>query len=103
LTREPLAGNIIVYKLKYYVLGRMPKHLRDIGTILTASDDALDPAYTTRCPTGSEPATYEESFWLLTPAPGRESRRYPSSMPHHATAIVARSVPTKIGSALAVI
>ena len=28
--------DVIIYKLKYYVLGRIPKHLRDIGAIMTA-------------------------------------------------------------------
>lgn len=40
--------DVIVYKLKYYVLGRMPKHLRDIGAILAARGEALDRAYITR-------------------------------------------------------
>lgn len=34
--------DVIVYKLKYYVLGRIPKHLRDIGAIMTTRGDALD-------------------------------------------------------------
>ena len=37
--------DVIVYKLKYYVLGRMPKHLRDIGAIMSAQGDALDREY----------------------------------------------------------
>ena len=37
--------DVIVYKLKYYVLGRIPKHLRDIGAIMTAKGDALDRAF----------------------------------------------------------
>ena len=40
--------DVIVYKLKYYVLGRMPKHLRDIGAILAARGEALDRGYVTR-------------------------------------------------------
>ena len=40
--------DVIVYKLTYYVLGRMPKHLRDIGAIMTAQGDALDHAYIAR-------------------------------------------------------
>ena len=34
--------DVIVYKLKYYILGRIPKHLRDIGAIMSARGDALD-------------------------------------------------------------
>ena len=37
--------DVIVFKLKYYVLGRMPKHLRDIGAIMSARGDALDRDY----------------------------------------------------------
>jgi hypothetical protein len=37
--------DVIVYKLKYYLEGRMTKHLRDIGAMLTAQGDALDYAY----------------------------------------------------------
>jgi hypothetical protein len=37
--------DVIVYKLKYYVLGRMPKHLRDIGAILSVQGDSLHYAY----------------------------------------------------------
>ncbi len=37
--------DVIVYKLKYYILGRMPKHLRDIGAIMSARGDALDRDY----------------------------------------------------------
>ena len=37
--------DVIVYKLKYYVLGRIPKHLRDIGAIMSAQGDALDRDY----------------------------------------------------------
>jgi hypothetical protein len=40
--------DVIVYKLKYYIVGRMPKHLRDIGAILAATGDALDRDYITR-------------------------------------------------------
>jgi hypothetical protein len=40
--------DVIVYKLKYYVLGRIPKHLRDIGAIMSAQGDALDRDYITR-------------------------------------------------------
>ncbi len=40
--------DVIVYKLKYYVLGRIPKHLRDIGAILAAKGQALDREYITR-------------------------------------------------------
>jgi hypothetical protein len=40
--------DVVVYKLKYYVLGRIPKHLRDIGAILTARGDAFDRDYVTR-------------------------------------------------------
>jgi hypothetical protein len=40
--------DVIVYKLKYYVLGRIPKHLRDIGAMLAANGDAIDRAYITR-------------------------------------------------------
>ena len=41
--------DVVVYKLKYYVLGRMPKHLRDIGAILVTRGEALYRAYITRC------------------------------------------------------
>jgi hypothetical protein len=37
--------DVIVCNLKYYVLGRMPKHLRDMGAIMTARGDALDRNY----------------------------------------------------------
>ena len=37
--------DVIVYKLKYYILGRIPKHLRDIGAIMSARGDALDRDY----------------------------------------------------------
>jgi hypothetical protein len=37
--------DVIVYKLKYYTLGRIPKHLRDIGAILAVQGDALDYDY----------------------------------------------------------
>jgi hypothetical protein len=39
--------DVIVYKLKYYLEGRMPKHLRDIGAMLLVQDDALDYDYIT--------------------------------------------------------
>ena len=31
--------DVIIYKLKYYLLGRIPKHLRDIGAILSVQGD----------------------------------------------------------------
>ena len=37
--------DVIVYKLKYYLLGRIPKHLRDIGAILAVQGDSLDTGY----------------------------------------------------------
>jgi hypothetical protein len=37
--------DVIVYKLKYYLEGRMTKHLRDIGAMLAALGDALEYAY----------------------------------------------------------
>jgi hypothetical protein len=37
--------DVIVYKLKYYLEGRMPKHLRDIGAILVVQGQALDYDY----------------------------------------------------------
>jgi hypothetical protein len=37
--------DVIIYKLKYYLLGRIPKHLRDIGAILSVQGDSLDYAY----------------------------------------------------------
>lgn len=37
--------DVIIYKLKYYLLGRIPKHLRDIGAILSVQGEALDYAY----------------------------------------------------------
>lgn len=37
--------DVIVYKLKYYLEGRMPKHLRDIGAILIVQGEALDYDY----------------------------------------------------------
>lgn len=37
--------DVIVYKLKYYLLGRIPKHLRDIGAILSVQGDSLDTVY----------------------------------------------------------
>ena len=36
---------VIVYKLKYYLEGRMPKHLRDIGAMLFVQGEALDYDY----------------------------------------------------------
>ena len=38
--------DVIIYKLKYYLEGRMTKHLRDIGAMLAAQGDALDYVYT---------------------------------------------------------
>jgi hypothetical protein len=40
--------DVIVCNLKYYVLGRIPKHLRDIGAIMFARGDALDRDYISR-------------------------------------------------------
>jgi hypothetical protein len=37
--------DVIVYKLKYYLEGRMPKHLRDIGAMLFVQGAALDYDY----------------------------------------------------------
>lgn len=37
--------DVIIYKLKYYLLGRIPKHLRDIGAILAVQGEALDYDY----------------------------------------------------------
>ncbi len=37
--------DVIVYKLKYYLEGRMPKHLRDIGAMLFVQGEALDYNY----------------------------------------------------------
>ncbi len=37
--------DVIVYKLKYYVLDHISKHLRDIGAMLTVQGDALDYDY----------------------------------------------------------
>jgi len=37
--------DVIVYKLKYYLEGRMPKHLRDIGAMLFVQGEALDYGY----------------------------------------------------------
>jgi hypothetical protein len=37
--------DVIVYKLKYYLEGRMPKHLRDIGAMLFVQGEALDYDY----------------------------------------------------------
>lgn len=37
--------DVIIYKLKYYLLGRIPKHLRDIGAILAVQGDTLDYSY----------------------------------------------------------
>ncbi len=37
--------DVIVYKLWYYLEGRMPKHLRDIGAMLVVQADALDYDY----------------------------------------------------------
>ena len=37
--------DVIVYKLKYYLEGRMPKHLRDIGAMLVVQGEALDYDY----------------------------------------------------------
>jgi len=37
--------DVIVYKLKYYLEGRMPKHLRDIGAMLVVQGQALDYDY----------------------------------------------------------
>jgi hypothetical protein len=39
--------DVIIYKLKYYVEGRMPKHLRDIGAMLFVQGEALDYSYIT--------------------------------------------------------
>ncbi len=40
--------DVIVYKLKYYLSGRMDKHLRDIAAILTVQGDILDLDYLER-------------------------------------------------------
>jgi hypothetical protein len=40
--------DVIVYKLQYYVQGRMPKHLRDIAAMLVVQGDALDYDYVAR-------------------------------------------------------
>jgi len=37
--------DVIIYKLKYYLEGRMPKHLRDIGAMLAAQGEVLDDDY----------------------------------------------------------
>ncbi|MFQ5859654.1 MAG: hypothetical protein ACE5LU_28995, partial [Anaerolineae bacterium] len=37
--------DVIVYKLKYYLEGRMPKHLRDIGAMLFVQGEVLDYGY----------------------------------------------------------
>jgi hypothetical protein len=37
--------DVIVYKLKYYVMGQSPKHLRDIAGLLAAQEDRLDLSY----------------------------------------------------------
>ncbi len=37
--------DVVVYKLKYYVMGQIPKHLRDIAGILAAQGDRLDLDY----------------------------------------------------------
>jgi len=37
--------DVIVYKLKYYVMGQIPKHLRDIAGILVAQGEQLDLDY----------------------------------------------------------
>ena len=37
--------DVIIYKLKYYLEGRMPKHLRDIGAMLFVQGEALDYDY----------------------------------------------------------
>lgn len=40
--------DVIIYKLKYYLLGRMQKHLRDIAAILVVQGKALDFEYIQR-------------------------------------------------------
>jgi len=37
--------DVIIYKLKYYLEGRMPRHLRDIGAMLFVQGEALDYDY----------------------------------------------------------
>lgn len=37
--------DVIIYKLKYYLLGRISKHLRDISAILAVQGNALDYEY----------------------------------------------------------
>jgi hypothetical protein len=37
--------DVIIYKLKYYLLGQSQKHLRDIGAILIVQAEALDRDY----------------------------------------------------------
>ena len=45
-TAEPYTPeDVIIYKLKYYLLGRIPKHLRDIGVIPICARRPLDYAY----------------------------------------------------------
>jgi hypothetical protein len=40
--------DVILYKLKYYRDGRMPKHLRDIGAMILVQSDSLDYEYLRR-------------------------------------------------------
>lgn len=40
--------DVIIYKLKYYLLGRMQKHLRDIAAMLIVQGEALDFEYIQR-------------------------------------------------------
>lgn len=37
--------DVIVYKLRYYMMGQIPKHLRDIAGMLAAQQDQLDLSY----------------------------------------------------------
>ena len=40
--------DVIIYKLKYYLMGRSQKHLRDISAILVVQGTALDYDYISR-------------------------------------------------------
>jgi hypothetical protein len=65
--------DVIVYKLKYYVSGRIPKHLRDIGAIMTAKGDSLDRGYIARWADRIGAGHVWQSFLRPTTAPNRKT------------------------------
>ena len=71
--------DVIVYKLKNYLLGRIPKHLRDIGAIMSAKGDALDHEYISHWAGRVGAGDVWAEPWPPTTVPGL--RRSPTPFP----------------------